>query len=328
MYKVKPFYSSAPLEDLPGCMYRLPGVHAAPGVDAAAAAAAASQGEDATLLELEQRQEAMLRRLHKLRNEVDDLVRAVLVPSGPQSSAPAAGASSSPQLRSCPAHHHQHDGQLDAIFGMGGGVVRDIVVVASPARPPLSVIVLHELLRHRYRVLTAVHVHSNATTLVPPALRLCLGPPSANDSRSDHQLVLTIIWKDVPRPELRVNVTHACPVHGEGNVARFLWALAGAAPSDPVARTQDDAWVDVAALQLLPASPKERASVLKALNAELGRPGRPWLGGAEFSLADVVMWSALAQSGGPAAMGGPPHVARWRLACEAHPTFQTAKGLL
>uniref|UniRef100_S4RHW9 Aminoacyl tRNA synthetase complex interacting multifunctional protein 2 n=1 Tax=Petromyzon marinus TaxID=7757 RepID=S4RHW9_PETMA len=269
MYKVKPFYSSAPLEDLPGCMYRLPGVHAAPpGV----AAAAASQGEDATLLELEQRQEAMLRRLHKLRDEVDDLARAVLVPSGPQSSAPAAGASSSPQLRSCPAHH-QHVGQLDTILGMGGGVVHDIVVVASPARPPLSVIVLHELLRHRYRVLTAVHVHSNVTAPVPPALRLCLGPPSANDSRSDHQLVLTIIWKDdsMLRPELRVDVTHACPVLGEGNVARFLWALAGATRSDPVARTQDDAWVDVAMLQLLPAGPKERASVLKVLNAELGR---------------------------------------------------------
>lgn len=76
------------------------------------------------------------------------------------------------------------------------GALRDIVVNANPAHPPLSLLVLHGLLCKRYRVLSSVHVHSSVAS-VPPQLLSCLGPRHP-DSYARHmfQLGFTLIWKD------------------------------------------------------------------------------------------------------------------------------------
>lgn len=76
------------------------------------------------------------------------------------------------------------------------GALRDIVINANPAQPPLTLLVLHGLLCERYRVLSTVHVHSSVAT-VPPQLLSCLGPRHS-DSYARHmfQLGFTLIWKD------------------------------------------------------------------------------------------------------------------------------------
>ena len=76
------------------------------------------------------------------------------------------------------------------------GALRDIVINANPAQPPLTLLVLHGLLCQRYRVLSAVHVHSSVSG-VPPQLLSCLGARLTDGSaRNLFQLGFTLIWKD------------------------------------------------------------------------------------------------------------------------------------
>lgn len=76
------------------------------------------------------------------------------------------------------------------------GALRDIVINANPAQPPLSLLVLHSLLSQRYRVLSTVHVHSSVTSVLPQLLS-CLGPRHADSyARQMFQLGFTLIWKD------------------------------------------------------------------------------------------------------------------------------------
>lgn len=76
------------------------------------------------------------------------------------------------------------------------GALRDIVINANPASPPLSLLVLHGLLCQRYRILSTVHVHSSVSS-VPPQLLSCLGPRHTESyERQRFQLGFTLIWKD------------------------------------------------------------------------------------------------------------------------------------
>lgn len=79
------------------------------------------------------------------------------------------------------------------------GALRDIVINANPAHPPLSLLVLHGLLCQRYQVLSSVHVHSSVSA-VPPPLLSCLGPQHIDSyARQRFQLGFTLIWKDGER---------------------------------------------------------------------------------------------------------------------------------
>ncbi|KAG7243592.1 hypothetical protein INR49_011149 [Caranx melampygus] len=170
---------------------------------------------------------------------------------------------------------------LDSLLGKDHGALRDIVINANPAQPPLTLLVLHSLLSQHYRVLSTVHVHSSVSG-VPPQLLSCLGPRHA-DSYARHlfQLGFTLIWKDVPKLEMKFSIQNMCPIKGEANVARFLFKLLAPYPSDPALATLVDSWVDTAFFQLAEGSAKERAAVLRALNSALVR--NPWLAGPEFS---------------------------------------------
>uniref|UniRef100_A0A3Q1EMB5 Aminoacyl tRNA synthetase complex interacting multifunctional protein 2 n=1 Tax=Acanthochromis polyacanthus TaxID=80966 RepID=A0A3Q1EMB5_9TELE len=204
------------------------------------------------------------------------------------------------------------------------GALRDIVINANPAQPPLTLLVLHSLLCQRYRVLSTVHVHSSVTD-VPPQLLSCLGPRHA-DSYARHmfQLGFTLIWKDVPKVQMKFSVQNMCPIEGEANVARFLFKLLAPYPSDPAAATLVDSWLDTAFFQLAEGSAKERAAVLRALNSALGR--NPWLSGPEFSLADVACYCCVLQTGSAAST--PANVQRWIKSCDNLGHFGPAKRLL
>lgn len=106
------------------------------------------------------------------------------------------------------------------------GALRDIVINANPAQPPLTLLVLHSLLCQHYRVLSTVHVHSSVTS-VPPQLLSCLGPRHA-DSYARHlfQLGFTLIWKDGEKYSvLEFSVHDFMKHHADRSRCWILWVL-------------------------------------------------------------------------------------------------------
>uniref|UniRef100_A0A8C6DVZ8 Aminoacyl tRNA synthase complex-interacting multifunctional protein 2 n=1 Tax=Moschus moschiferus TaxID=68415 RepID=A0A8C6DVZ8_MOSMO len=203
------------------------------------------------------------------------------------------------------------------------GALKDIVVNASPASPPLALLVLHRLLCDRYRVLSSVHTHS-AVQSVPANLLQCFGEQTRQRPRHEYQLGFTLIWKDVPKTQMKFSVQTMCPIEGEGNIARFLFSLFGQ-KQDAVKLTLIDSWVDIAIFQLKEGSSKEKAAVFRSMNSALGKT--PWLVGDELTVADVVLWSVLRQMGGCEGTA-PANVQKWMRACENLAPFHTALKLL
>ncbi|XP_024862914.1 aminoacyl tRNA synthase complex-interacting multifunctional protein 2 isoform X2 [Kryptolebias marmoratus] len=269
---------------------------------------------------LEARQDEILRKLYELKAAVEGLAKTVNTPDADLdvtvSSSFSSQSSSSTMLKGST--------DLDTLLGKDLGALRDIVINANPAQPPVTLLVLHSLLCQRYQVLSTVHVHSSVSN-VSPQLLSCLGPRHP-DSYARHlfQLGFTLIWKDVPKLEMKFSVRNMCPIEGEANVARFLFKLLAPYPSDHAAATLVDSWVDTAFFQLAEGSTKERAAVLRALNSALGRS--TWTAGPEFSLADVACYCCVLRSGSAASV--PANVQRWIKACENLGHFGPAKLLL
>ncbi|XP_028824429.1 aminoacyl tRNA synthase complex-interacting multifunctional protein 2 isoform X2 [Denticeps clupeoides] len=314
MYQVKPF-GGGDIIHLPTCMYRLPNIHTQ---TVRCADHVLQNGEiDTGLKALEERQDEILRRLWELKAAVDGLAKTVTTPDADldATTVPPSPASASTFRGSV---------DLDSLLGRDLGALRDIVINASPSRPPLCLLVLHRLLCQRYQVLSSVHVHSSVSS-VPPKLVNCLGlRRTDNFQRQRFQLGFTLIWKDVPKVQMKFCVPTMCTIEGEANVARFLFRLLGVEPQDPAMATMIDSWVDTAFLQLAQGGAKEQATVVHALNDSLSRS--PWLVGAEYSLADMACASCLLQTG--AAKSGLVNVQRWLKACQNLGHFNFIHALL
>uniref|UniRef100_A0A3P8VZ76 Aminoacyl tRNA synthetase complex interacting multifunctional protein 2 n=1 Tax=Cynoglossus semilaevis TaxID=244447 RepID=A0A3P8VZ76_CYNSE len=275
---------------------------------------------DPAVKALEARQDEIMRKLYELKAAVEGLSKTVTTPDADLDLT----VSSSLCTQSISAATFQGTTDLDALLGKDQGALRDIVINANPAQPPLTLLVLHSLLSQRYRVLSSVHVHSSVAS-VSPQLLSCLGPRHA-DSYARHlfQLGFTLIWKDVPKLQMKFSIRNMCPIEGEANVARFLFKLLAPYPNDPALATLVDQWVDVAFFQLAEGSAKEHAAVLRALNSALGR--NPWVVGPEFSLADIACYCCMLSSG--SAPSAPANVQRWVKSCENLGHFSPAKGLV
>lgn len=318
MYQVKPIVDSHIPIDLPTCMYSSQ-IHAQHG-DSCTAEHALQNGEVGPAVKtLEARQDEIMRKLYELKATVDGLAKIVTTPDADLDV--TVTSSLSPQSFGSTVLTSPTD--LDTVLGKSVGALRDIVVNANPARPPLSLLVLHGLLCKRYRVLSSVHVHSSVPG-VPPQLVSCLGPRHP-DSYARHmfQLGFTLIWKDVPKVQMKFSIQNMCPIEGEASVARFLYKLLAPYPSEPAAATLVDSWVDTAFFQLAGGSSKEQSAVLRALNSALGRS--PWVAGSEFSLADVACYCCVLRSG--SASAAPANVQRWIKSCENLGHFKPAKLL-
>ncbi|XP_041735169.1 aminoacyl tRNA synthase complex-interacting multifunctional protein 2 isoform X2 [Coregonus clupeaformis] len=272
---------------------------------------------DPAFRDLEARQDEIMRRLYELKAAVDGLAKTVTTPDADLDQTVTSLSQSPTAFRGT--------ADLDSLLGKDLGALRDIVINANPARPPLTLLVLHAMLCHRYRVLSSVHVHSSLSG-VPAQLLSCLGPRHTDSYvRQSFQLGFTLIWKDVPKLQMKFSIQNMCPIEGEANVARFLFRLIAPYPSDPTLATLVDSWVDTAFFQLAEGSAKERSAVLSALNSALGRD--PWLAGPEFSLADIACYCCVLHTG--PASSSPANVQRWLKACEnlghfgpAHPLLQ------
>ncbi|KAM7386777.1 hypothetical protein PAMA_009412 [Pampus argenteus] len=320
MYQVKPICAGDIKVDLPSCMYKLPNVHAQQGNSCTSEHAFQNGEVDPAVKALEARQDEIMRKLYELKAAVEGLAKTVTTPDADLDLT----VSSSLSSQSSSSTTFKDTADLDTLLGKDLGALRDIVINANPAQPPLTLLVLHSLLCQRYRVLSTVHVHSSVTS-VPPQLMSCLGPRHADSyARQLFQLGFTLIWKDVSKLQMKFSVQNMCPIEGEANVARFLFKLLAPYPSDPALATLVDSWVDTAFFQLAEGSAKERAAVLRTLNSSLGR--NPWLAGPEFSLADIACYCCVLQSG--PASSTPTNVQRWLKSCENLGHFRPAKLLL
>ncbi|KAM3863573.1 aminoacyl tRNA synthase complex-interacting multifunctional protein 2 [Diretmus argenteus] len=320
MYQVKPISGGEIKVDLPTCMYKLPNVHAQQGNSWPSEHALQNGEVDPAVKALEARQDEIMRKLYELKAAVDGLAKTVTTPDADLDLT----VSSSLSSHSPTSTTFKGTTDLDTLLGKDLGALRDIVINANPAQPPLTLLVLHGLLCQRFRVLSTVHVHSSVSG-VPSHLLSCLGPrPADSYARQHFQLGFTLIWKDVPKLQMKFNVQNMCPIEGEANVARFLYRLLTPYPSDPARATLVDSWVDTAFFQLAEGSAKERAAVLRALNAALGRDA--WLAGPELSLADIACYCCVLQCG--PASSTPANVQRWLKACDNLGHFSPAKPLL
>ncbi|XP_069762131.1 aminoacyl tRNA synthase complex-interacting multifunctional protein 2 isoform X2 [Narcine bancroftii] len=204
-----------------------------------------------------------------------------------------------------------------AVDAQNSGVLRDIVINANPSEVLLPLLVLHKLLCERYRVLSSVHVHSSIQN-IPSQCWNCLGNEGACRSRQEYQLGFTLVWKDVPKPQMKFNIQSMCSIEGEGNIARFLFALLGHT-YNAVTATQIDNWVDIAIFQLKKGSKQEKATVLRCLNSALAKS--PWVVGHDLTLADVVLYGALQAT---ELAGVPANIQRWMKCCENLACFNLA----
>ncbi|KFQ20123.1 Aminoacyl tRNA synthase complex-interacting multifunctional protein 2, partial [Merops nubicus] len=218
---------------------------------------------DPSLQALESRQEEILKRLYELKSAVDGLSKMIQTPDADFDVTDIIQSDECSPLAT-------NGADLDVMLGKASldyGALKDIVINANPSLPPLSLLVLHSLLCERYKILSAVHTHSSVKS-VPENLLKCFGEQSKKQPRHEYQLGFTLIWKDVPKPQMKFSVQTMCPIEGEGNIARFLFSLLGQKHS-AVTSTLIDSWVDAAVLQLRGGSSKERGAVLRAMNAAL-----------------------------------------------------------
>ncbi|XP_015281705.1 PREDICTED: aminoacyl tRNA synthase complex-interacting multifunctional protein 2 isoform X1 [Gekko japonicus] len=323
MYKVRPFQggpdSAVLAQHLPTCMYRVRNVHhhlQGGGSDAAATVSSLPQDEvDPSLQALESRQEEILKRLYELKAAVDGLSKMIQTPDADFDATNIIQADEHAPLTASAA-------DLDDLLGKDYGALKDIVINANPSLPPLSLLVLHSLLCERYKILSAIHTHSSVK-YVPEQLLKCFGEQTRKQSRHEYQLGLTLIWKDVLKPQMKFSVQTMCPIEGEGNIARFLFSLLGQ-KHNAVTATLIDSWVDTAIFQLKEGSNKERAAVLRSMNTALGKTS--WLVGSELTVADVVTWCVLRQTESTNAV--PTNVQKWLKSCENLAPFQSALKLL
>uniref|UniRef100_A0A8D0GCP7 Aminoacyl tRNA synthase complex-interacting multifunctional protein 2 n=1 Tax=Sphenodon punctatus TaxID=8508 RepID=A0A8D0GCP7_SPHPU len=312
MYKVRPFQggpgAAVPAEQLPTCMYRVRNPHRG-------LAAPHQEEVDPSLQALESRQEEILKRLYELKAAVDGLSKMIQTPDADFDVTNIIQADERAPLTANAV-------DLDSMLGKDYGALKDIVINANPSLPPLSLLVLHSLLCERYRILSAVHTHSSVKN-VPENLLKCFGEQPKKQSRHEYQLGFTLIWKDVPKPQMKFSIQTMCPIEGEGNIARFLFSLFGQKPN-AVTSTLVDSWVDTAIFQLKGGSNKEKSAVLRSMNATLGKT--PWLVGSELTVADIVTWCALQQTGSSNSV--PVNVQKWMKSCENLAPFNSALKLL
>ncbi|XP_072415910.1 aminoacyl tRNA synthase complex-interacting multifunctional protein 2 [Chiloscyllium punctatum] len=306
MYKVNSYVLSEEAVDLPTCMYKVPSIHRG-------TTDAQNAGEYAVLQNLELRQTEILKRLYDLKAVVDGLSKTVLTPDADLDIAEIDHACLIPKIHTV--------ANLNSVLGKSPGVLQDIVINANPSEVPLSLLVLHDLLCQQYKVLSSVHVHSSVQN-VPSKLWNCLGEGNRSHSRREYQLGFTLVWKDVQKPQMKFSIQSMCSIEGEGNVARFLFALLGR-EYNAVTSTQIDNWVDVAIFQLKKGSNKEKAAVLRTLNSSLGK--NPWLVGVDLTLADIMLYCALKQT---ELASVPANVQRWVKSCENLACFHLALKLL
>nr|XP_021527333.1 aminoacyl tRNA synthase complex-interacting multifunctional protein 2 [Aotus nancymaae] len=235
MYQVKPYHGGgAPLRvELPTCMYRLPNLHSRSG-GSAPGAGHVQEEPNPSLQALESRQDDILKRLYELKAAVDGLSKMIQTPDADLDVTNIIQADEPTTLTTNAL-------DLNSVLGKDYGALKDIVINANPASPPLSLLVLHRLLCEHFRVLATVHMHSSVKS-VPENLLKCFGEQNPKQPRQDYQLGFTLIWKNDSKTNPSSSVvadvvlwsvlqqTGSCSVTVPANVQRWMRSCENLAP--------------------------------------------------------------------------------------------------
>ena len=151
------------------------------------------------------------------------------------------------------------------------GKTPDLVVRCSPAHPAHSLQGVCRLLAGAgLSVHTSCHTHSSVTSL-PPALTSFL--PVSEVSRTQAQVRLTLIWKEVGRDaELMVSPLTQTLIKGEANILRYISRLFPSLfPYESLnALSEVDTMLDTIS-SLAWAAPRERQPLMRTLVTNLGK---------------------------------------------------------
>lgn len=203
----------------------------------------------------------------------------------------------------------------------------DVVVNASPTRPPFSIWPMKRLLESRIKVLLNCHTHSSVSKLPQWLNDLSDGNSLSSNPRMLYDLVITLIWKEVDGDcELMVNPLLQVAITGEVNLIRYLGRHLQPSyeSSEPLEATELDYWLDQAHHGLVHGKAKEQQGVLKALNVQLGKSS--YVLGSSVGLADIALWSVLLQTG--LESGAPSNVKRWMKVLGEDPLFKLPESFL
>ncbi|KAK3922467.1 putative aminoacyl tRNA synthase complex-interacting multifunctional protein 2 [Frankliniella fusca] len=253
------------------------------------------QGSKGDMAALEGRQEDILKKLSKLRIDIEEL-RAILR----QPSQVTVGSLSTPSNVTCPPCPEIGDSP-------------DIVLNANPAYPPFSVLGLVRVWHASCPIQLSNHTHSSVKE----------GPSSAhtfvNNVTGVPKLKITLIWKEVAETELVTNPVKHITVQGETNVLRFLSRVgpsnyAYESSSNLSQITLLDEVLDNCQRLARSKNVKEKQAIIRTFNASLGK--NEWMcGQPTLSIIDTAVWSVLKQQGSSASLT--QTLTKWMERCDA-----------
>jgi len=270
--------------------------------------------ERTTLLELKEHQENVLGQLESLHTSVENLKNTV--------------------------RNNVKDEELLCTFQdaheVPSKLIRDIVILAPPSNPPVSVIILKSLLQTRFKVKASVHVHSDVKHIDPKLKELFKSDPSGigSERRRNYDLGLTLIWKETRFNKPHLIVNNKTPIIGEINIARYFKRLLQTEEtsedlSGAMRASVLDTLMDSVSLLLerqgTTGVDKEKAALVKSVASRLAN--QTWISSqSSFGVEDVLVWRFLFIHGKGATM--PKTVNEWLARCAADTSFHEAIALL
>lgn len=293
MYKLRPIVNhDAPLPPPSHNMYRMKPAQGGEGIANNASGPTGSKGN---MTALEGRQEDILKKLSKLKTDIEEL-RVILRQPSPNSAA-SVPTSTSTACPPCP--------EL--------GESQDIVIFASPAHPPYSILGLTHLWAGSCPIQLSNHTHSSVKE----------APANAQVFRNDvtgvPHMQVTLVWKEVgPETELVINPIKCTTVRGETNILRFLSRVGPANFSyenNPNLNcvAQLDEVLDNCQRLARARTAKEKQAIVRTFNASLGKS--EWLcGQPKLSVVDIAVWSVLKQLGPSATLT--QTLSKWMECCD------------
>lgn len=312
-------------------MYELPSIYGDSSVDNSSTHEATAifkldraTEKESVASQLEKRQERLLNKLESLKSLLNQMKIGLKGSSAtsPECSAPTHHVVSADAQR-VPQPTGQQQQEKTCV------IPRDVVIGASPSRPPLSLWPLKHLLGLQSDVLLTSHVHSSISRKLPDRVRQLMdrGTSRAPTNRLRYPLVLTLIWKEMEKDcEVMVSPLVQTAIVGEVNLIRYLGRLLSPPydEGDPAIATETDAWLEKVHGSLFHGTQKEQKALLEEIDSHLGAHG-PYLGeGTSFGLADVALWSALLQLG--LEKKAPENVSCWLATLRKDPAFSLPPG--
>ncbi|XP_026282620.1 aminoacyl tRNA synthase complex-interacting multifunctional protein 2 isoform X2 [Frankliniella occidentalis] len=259
------------------------------------APSSAATGSKGDMAALEGRQEDILKKLSKLRIDIEELRAILRQPS--QVTASSLSTSSNVKCPPCP--------EL--------GESRDIVVYASPKNPPYSLLGLARVWRASCPIQISNHTHSSVKEAPSAALTF------VNEVTGVPNLKIILIWKEVPETELVINPIRHIAVRGETNILRFLSRVG---PTDYAYEANSnlsqvallDEVLDNCQRLARSKTVKEKQAIVRTFNASLGKS--EWMcGQPKLSIIDTAVWSVLKQQGPSAALT--QTLTKWMERCDS-----------